>query len=557
MRVRGHVVFAIATIATPAFATNVTEFPDNGSEQMARGGAWIARASDPLAVFYNPAGLAGQATRLTLQGNLVFAQTCFARKAAPNDTTNDPLRQPDGTFPTVCSDGAPHFPPNLQLAFTFSPLPKLGLGFAFLAPSGVAKASWPSYVDGNGVTGAAAPQRYLLLGADALFVTPTVGVGYELLDGLRLGASFQWGIASAKFASSVISLNTDNVSPSDNDLKAELSVSDPFVPGGTVGALWSPSDWVDIAGWFKFSKPIEASGDLKLYKGYFTPRIRDGRATYPNSGDKKADGTYQDVPDAELTDTAQPTCRTGLTGNPGAALCKPGLAKLTLPIPVELKIGVRVHQPRERAPHVRDPLRTDKWDAEIDLTWAHNSDISDIRVRFPPYDESLDGSGVLPVNGLMGSPIPANADQPHRYRDVLGVRLGGDVNVVPDKLALRGGAFMETQATNTQYQTIDFMGGGRVGLALGATYRLHVWSKSAIDLSAGFMHMFVFDTTNDGPNGISALAGTACNPSSNTGPSNTPFCTDGRQKFRTNWAVNLGTISSQLTAINFGASYRF
>ena len=38
-----------------AHAENVTEFPDNGSEQMARGGAWVARASDPLATIFNPA----------------------------------------------------------------------------------------------------------------------------------------------------------------------------------------------------------------------------------------------------------------------------------------------------------------------------------------------------------------------------------------------------------------------------------------------------------------------------------------------------------------------
>jgi hypothetical protein len=49
-----------------AHATGITEFPDNGSEQSGRGGAWVARASDPLAAFYNPAGLAGQPTRLIL-----------------------------------------------------------------------------------------------------------------------------------------------------------------------------------------------------------------------------------------------------------------------------------------------------------------------------------------------------------------------------------------------------------------------------------------------------------------------------------------------------------
>ena len=66
-------------VAAPSRATSILEVPDNGSEQMGRGGAWVARASDPLAAFYNPAGLAGQATKLTLQTNIIFQHTCFKR----------------------------------------------------------------------------------------------------------------------------------------------------------------------------------------------------------------------------------------------------------------------------------------------------------------------------------------------------------------------------------------------------------------------------------------------------------------------------------------------
>ncbi len=73
------VVVAAFAVAVPrqAHATGITEFPDNGSEQGGRGGAWIARASDPLAVFYNPAGLAGQPTRLIFQSNINLQSTCF------------------------------------------------------------------------------------------------------------------------------------------------------------------------------------------------------------------------------------------------------------------------------------------------------------------------------------------------------------------------------------------------------------------------------------------------------------------------------------------------
>src|SRR5881409_950192 len=76
-------------IAPAARATNITEFPDNGSEQMGRGGAWVARASDPLAAFYNPAGLAGQDTRATIQANINIQKTCFTRLKSTNDATGD------------------------------------------------------------------------------------------------------------------------------------------------------------------------------------------------------------------------------------------------------------------------------------------------------------------------------------------------------------------------------------------------------------------------------------------------------------------------------------
>src|SRR3954469_7807824 len=96
--------FALTLIGSRAGASNVTEVPDNGSEQQARGGAWIARASDPLATFYNPAGLAGQTSSVTGQTSVYFHQTCFTRLRAANDTSQDPMVDPTGHFPRVCND---------------------------------------------------------------------------------------------------------------------------------------------------------------------------------------------------------------------------------------------------------------------------------------------------------------------------------------------------------------------------------------------------------------------------------------------------------------------
>src|ERR1700758_3333913 len=106
-----------------ARATGVMEFPDNGSEQEGRGGAWVARASDPLATFYNPAGLAGQPTRVTLQANLSMQNTCFTRVKASNDVTNDGTAA-GGTYPQVCQNGSLF--PDPQLAFTYRLTDRIG-----------------------------------------------------------------------------------------------------------------------------------------------------------------------------------------------------------------------------------------------------------------------------------------------------------------------------------------------------------------------------------------------------------------------------------------------
>ena len=239
-------VLAVCSAARVARATSVEEFPDNGSEQEGRGGAWVARASDPLATFYNPAGLAGQPTRLTLQANLSTQHTCFTRVKAANDTTADGV-SPGGTYPQVCNNGGVF--PDPQLAFTYHLNDRIGLGIAVLGPSAVGQVTWPEFTNGGSTP---SPQRYLLVSTNALLLTPTIGVGWEVADGLRLGASFIFGTApSIDFVNIAPGLNSDGVNPTNNDIRNELKVKDPFFPGFILGAIWSPANNLDVAGWYK------------------------------------------------------------------------------------------------------------------------------------------------------------------------------------------------------------------------------------------------------------------------------------------------------------------
>ncbi len=538
-------------IAAPAAATNVTEFPDNGSEQMGRGGAWVARASDPLATQYNPAGLAGQPTRLTLQVNMPFSQTCFHRLRDGSDDTQDQalLEPPDAKgrlyYPKQCNDVGTFPVPSLGLTIRASS--RVGIGILINAPSGAAAQAWPEFVQTTSGQYYPTPQRYLATYTNAFFLTPTIGVGWEPVNNLRIGASFIAGLANAQFSNGSMSNNVANPDPRTNDIKASLSTSTVFVPGFTLGAIWSASPMVDIAAFYKFSAPVDANADLKSYANY-----------------------YQLSSAVQTGDTTLSDCGAGARG---AGVCHPGMGHVYLPVPMEAKLGFRLHKPRHGldleggAEHRRDPMAQDLWDLELDLTWANDSAIDNLQIRFPAAADGYDG--VIPVNGTPGT-VPPNADIPHKYNDVVGVRLGGDVNVIPNRLAIRAGAFFESQAASSvngqnPYQGTDFAAGARVGLALGASVRIPLKKDAlptqggAIELSFGYMHMFVADLNNDGSaGGIRALAGTACsNTTLPTLSNGTYVCSNGVQAFRSNWLANLGTISNALDVLNLGASYRF
>ncbi len=531
---RGAILLPITlaglTFATTAGATGAMEVPDNGSEQMARGGAWLARASDPEAALYNPAGLAGQPTALTFQGNLVFNHTCFTRTKALNDTTQDGVAA-GGSYGRTCNDISPSLNPNF--AFNYHATDRLGLAVGIFTPSAASSSTFPEFVNGK----QASPNRYLLNSFNGTILSPTIAAGYELLPGWRVGASFEWTLATLKLSNASQELNQGGVgsSPASNDARAAINVKDLFVPGFTLGTIYSPIKKLDIAAWYKWSAPIDASGNLTAAAGYY------GTGT------------------PTTTDVSKVNCG-GQTPNAACGPNGPG-ASFKVNVPQEAKIGFRWHQPRhdiEQDPHLRDPMSQDIYDIELDLTYANDSAIDNFQIRLP-------GQGTILLNGTPGY-IPPNADVPHMFHDVFGARLGGDWNIIPDKLALRAGAYTESAAMRAVYQNIDFPDGPRIGWAGGAAYRIHFAkidgdtppgkrAAKTLEIMVGFMHTLMFSSsTQDGQ--IKAIAGTQCQDvtQNNAGAAT---CKNGLQSYRTTWSVNNGTITNAVNLINLGVNYRF
>jgi hypothetical protein len=183
---------------------SVLSYPEEGSEPMGRAGAWVARASDPIALARNPAGLAGQPGRMSAGWDLAFRHS-----------------------------GSEAFPVGF-LAITMPISPKLALGTGIVTPHGVPRLSSP------------------LLESQTFFAIPTIGLAYEIAPDVRVGASFGWGMAGVRTASPwATTYGTYQVTTLTTDL---------FVPRGTFGAHARANDYFEIGASLMVSAPYSGSG---------------------------------------------------------------------------------------------------------------------------------------------------------------------------------------------------------------------------------------------------------------------------------------------------------
>ncbi|UQA61593.1 OmpP1/FadL family transporter [Polyangium aurulentum] len=498
-----------------ARASSGIDSPESGVVQAGRGGTGVARADDPLAAYFNPAAIASMKSGVHLGAHLMFFDQCFTRlgpggqPVSPGGGVPGP-GAPGGPAAAVCSEGTPF--PNPQLAATFRVHRQLAIGLAVLGPHAAGNAVWPEsipYTNQVGVqTTQPSPQRYLLTEQDALIINPTLSIGYAINDKFSIGAGFVWGIASidfVNFTQAVSATNFDDFN-ANGDVKAHISAFDGFIPGVVVGLHASPIKRLDLAAWFKWQDAVRTRTSLRLESAYW------------KAGGQKNDNPCPNLPaDCNITENED-------------------AGTLKFQIPMEARVGVRYHHPRragslvpKTGPRVRDSIAEDLFDVELNFTWAHNSDVDNLEVRFDPGTR---------VNVPGGSPaeVPPNADIPHNWKDVLGVRLGGDFVVIPGFIALRAGGFFETNGQDPAYLNPDFHLGYRIGVGGGATVRI-----GPVDVSLAYQHTFYETLDNGGDGRVKALSGDA---------------TPGLD-FRSRQAINGGRLESSLNEIALGGTFRF
>ena len=386
---------------------------------------------------------------------------------------------------------------------------RLGVAIGVVTPSAAGNSQWPDQVTLGDGSLAPAPQRYMLLKSSSIVISPTLAAGYEVAKGVRFGAAFEATMAFLKFSNVTRSTNAsqNDIAESPNgDLRADLNVKKLFTPAIVLGTLISPVPEIDIGATFRYSAEIKATGNVDIQGPYYGDQ-RSPRNTPANSH--------------------------------GVA------SEFRAPQPWEARLGVRFHPVRKGV--VLDPTKTawrdflasDAYDIEVDGTYAHNSSFDTLTILFPPNQCVALGTSPCPNN------IPPDTSIPHQFRDTFGVRLGGEYVVLPDRLGVRAGGFVQANGQDPQYLGVDFLPSSMWGLFAGATLRV----SKVVDLSAGFGHIWLHGLDNNGNGKVRAI--TAVDSGTSIA------CADGNKPpdFRTCNAINGGKVSGGYNMASLGATF--
>jgi hypothetical protein len=279
------------------------------------------------------------------------------------------------------------------------------------------------------------------------------GIGYQIMPELRIGLSVGAGFADINFKN-VASVQGDTFL--DQEVLTNVHVKDWFVPRATFSIVGSPIDSLDLMAQVTVNGDIKASGHV----------------------DAQANG---------ITGAPRGNCK---TTEPGP-YCR--VEDVTLKVPysrVELYIGARYGFVRPGHAHGTkfDPMKDEAGDIELDAYFVNTGNVDAYRLDL--YDagnpDDLARVSFSTNPAARGVGLPARALIPHNWRNTYGIRIGGDYNVIPSRLAVRGGFSYESSAIRSDYMNPDYFAQQKFGLHIGASLRVH----SMVKLSVAYAHIF-------------------------------------------------------------------
>lgn len=461
-RVRGGQVFAalaLLTVRSGDALAGGTELGAVGVEAVGRGGAFVARASDPLALNHNVAGLAGLAgVQWTASMNVGLWRHCFARDGRYDgvesgvSTGSTVFADSDyatarPAYPEVCNELSPTVVP--QLVVTWRPKPWIAFGAGILTPAGIGSQRFPDrVVTDNGL--APSPSRYMVLATNVAIIHPTFGVAVAPTSWLRLGAAIQPSFGH--FAGETMANAIGSQSPA-TDVRTAADAWG-FFWAGSVGVMVQPAPWIT------FGAQLHLNESPVVFSGTSTATVRP----YASDPSRVHTSQFESV--------------------------------VTLPLPSLFRFGVRFASMRDGAPAVwadRDPMRDEDFDFEVDFHYETSSQLQQVVTR---------STGVVEVEPGMGAPATPEVVLRRSWRDTFGMRIGAERNVIPGTLAIRAG-FSWDLGAQTGARTyngqeigwnpdagIDTAGYDTFGLSAGASYR---WRWLTVDFA--YQHVFTAGQT--------------------------------------------------------------
>jgi long-chain fatty acid transport protein len=239
---------------------------EHGARATAMAGAFAARASDPSAIFFNPAGLAFQSgNHLMVGGTLILPSTKFTSQGStPSETKGEPLA---------------FFPPNVY--GTYAVTPDLVVGLGVYTPYGLGTEWNKDWVG-----------KYAAVKTDlkTFYFNPTVS--YKLSDELAIGVGMSYIYGSVALsrrvptygalvtvAPGIVAPNPATASVGTVNLDATASGF-----GFNAGVIYKPMKGLSFGFSYRSETKLEFKGtakftDMLAFAPYFPGG--DGKATLP------------------------------------------------------------------------------------------------------------------------------------------------------------------------------------------------------------------------------------------------------------------------------------
>jgi long-subunit fatty acid transport protein len=411
--------------------------PGYGSQAQPRAGAFVAKADDPSALYYNPAGLAKQkGTSLHLGMNFIAFNQDFQRtgsyeapegQAEPAPWTGDP-------YPAVRNESTPAVGfgrfqgiPLFGLATDLGGASPLVFGIGLIADHGYPERKISGDYQFEDPDRPPPPQRYDIVEQDVSAAFPSLAVAYRVVPEVDVGVRVSWGFAGSKARQVLWGIRNY---PEDvhRDGQFFVKVHDNFIPAAGVGLLYRPAD------------------SLEIGASYHTPKSLN----FKGEGQSALGNELGLGPDAQ--DFIMPV-------NDDDVLCESGGTLTALKACVNLKLPQTASLGGRYI--VRDSAGEERGDVELDVEWEDWSEASDVGVI-------VDGKSGL--TGLRLQPAVVR----HGFRDTFSFRLGGSYgfDVGDDRLEARAGAAYDTAAAPLSWTRLDVDGMARTTLGGGLAYAL-------------------------------------------------------------------------------------